>query len=500
MFCVYVRVSEVGDREGESFGSPAEQEAAAREWAERNGVEVEPEPVVELDVSGAKAANDRQLGRLIERIERGELEGIIVRYEDRFARDMIEGCLALKRIRDAKGRLVASGSGFDSANLDASPDKVTWFHIQMAFAENIRTKNKLARVRGSQRAAERGLHLSNRAPTGYRYADRQKGGRRPAEGGGIGRLEPDPVMGPKVKDAFKRRAEGESYESLAQMLGLASKTSARAIIRNRVYLGEARVPSERKGESKTIKQAHPPLVTADQWERANAAGGTYKPCTGEWADQARAGGLVYCSACNRRLSVGRAGRPGSRFASYQCTAEGCSGPRVGVRMDRMDDFVTALLMHAITTNVREVIAILEGDDRYRTALDAVETAREELDTFVETVSVTDIGKGAWVKGKTARQAALDLARAELKATPSPAPVSKKRGKLMKFEQALPGIERESNARFIDRIVVKPVGRGRVVPTGERVDVYFVGAEKPYDLTVFNAPAVDLSTFAPAATG
>jgi DNA invertase Pin-like site-specific DNA recombinase len=500
MFCIYVRVSEVGDREGESFGSPAEQEAAAREWAERHRVEVEPEPVIELDVSGAKAADDRALGRLIERVERSELEGIIVRYEDRFARDMIEGCLALRRIRDAGGRLVASASGFDSANLDASPDKVTWFHIQMAFAENIRTKNKLARVRGSQRAAERGLHLANRAPIGYRWADRQKGGRRPSEGGGVGRIEPDPVMAPKVKDAFKRRAEGESFESLAKMLGLSSKTSARAMIRNRVYLGEATVPTARKGESQVIKKAHPPLVTEEQWERANAAGGTYKPRTGEWADQARAGGLVYCSACKRRLSVGRAGRPGSTFPSYQCTAEGCPGPRVGVRMDRMDDFVTALLMHAITTEVPEVVAVLAGDDRYQRALDAVETARAELDAFVETVSVTDIGKGAWVKGKIARQAALDLARETLRTTPAPTAVSKKRGKLMTFEQALPGIERESNARFIDRIVVKPVGRGKRVPIGERVDIWFVGAEEAYDLTAFNAPAVDLSTLADVAAG
>ena len=40
MFAIYVRVSEVGDREGPGFGSPEEQEAAAREWAERAGVEV----------------------------------------------------------------------------------------------------------------------------------------------------------------------------------------------------------------------------------------------------------------------------------------------------------------------------------------------------------------------------------------------------------------------------------------------------------------------------
>jgi hypothetical protein len=68
---------------------------------------------------------------------------------------------------------------------------------------------------------------------------------------------------------------------------------------------------------------------------------------------------------------------------------------------------------------------------------------------------------------------------------------------MTFEQALPSLERESNAKFIDRIVVKPVGRGRRVPVSERVDVYFVGSEIQYDLTRFNLPPADLSAKAVA---
>ena len=495
MFGIYVRVSEVGEREGDSFGSPDEQEAAAREWAERHGVEVETDPVIELDVSGATAVNDRKLGKLIERCESGELEGIIVRYEDRFARDMIEGCVALKRIMDADARLIASASGFDSKNI--TPDKMTWFQIQMAFAENVRAKNRDARRRGAQRAAERGLYLANCAPFGYRFVDRQKGGRKGVEGGGIGRIEPDPKTAKLVKQAFKLRAEGESFERLAKMMGVAGKSSARAMIRNRVYVGEARMPSGRTGEPTIIRNAHDPLVTEEQWERANAGGGNYKARTGAWADRARAGGLIYCGSCNRRLSVGRAGRPGHHFPSYQCTQEHCPGPRVGVRMSNMDAFVDNVLAMAVVWEVPEVIAVLTGDDRYARALDVVEQARTELETFIEAVSITEIGKDAWVKGKQAREAAVKVARAELKETPAPVPVSKKRGKLMTFEQALPSLERESNARFIEKIVVKPIGRGRRVPVSERVEVWWVGSEQPYDLTKFNAAPADLSAKAMA---
>ena len=58
-----------------------------------------------------------------------------------------------------------------------------------------------------------------------------------------------------------------------------------------------------------------------------------------------------------------------------------------------------------------------------------------------------------------------------------------------YEQVLPEVERVENARYIDRILVKPVGRGRRVPIGARVEVYWVGSETPYDLTEFNQPSV-----------
>jgi DNA invertase Pin-like site-specific DNA recombinase len=494
MFGIYVRVSEVGERDGPSFGSPEEQEAAARLWAEQNGVEVENEAVVELDVSGATAVNDRKLGRLIERCEAGELEGVVVRYHDRFARDVIEGALALQRLHECGARLIATASNFDSENL--TPDARMVFNIQMSIAQAQRERNRDARRRGAQRAAERGLHLAARPAYGYRWVNRQKGGRKGVEGGGIGKIEPDPKTAKLLKKAFALRAQGESFERLAKLLGVGGKSSARAIIRNRVYVGEARVPGERSGETRVIRSAHEPLVTEAQWEAANAGRGTYKPRTGAWADQARAAGIIYCASCERRMAVGRAGRPGHHFPSYQCTAEGCPGPRVGVRMDNMDAFVTTLLMHAVVTEVPEVIAVLAGDDRYQRALDVVEDARAELETFIAEVSITDIGKHAWIAGKKAREGKLVEARKQLRDTPAPSSDSAKLAKMTTathtYEEALAEMERAQHARYIDRILVRPVGRGKRVPVGRRVEVYFVGSEKPYDLTEYNRPGVDLT--------
>jgi site-specific DNA recombinase len=503
-FAIYVRVSEVGEREGESFGSPEEQETKARAWAERNEVEVE-DPTIELDVSGATAVADRKLGSLIERCESGEIGGIIVRYEDRFARDMIEGCLALKRMRDCGARLVASESGFDSEHL--SPDKKTWFQIQMAFAENLREKNRLARIRGSQRAAERGLYLAKVPPIGYRWVDRQTGGRHKATGGGIGRLEVDPVMGKKVKEAFRLRAAGTSFEELGKFLGLAGKSSARAVIRNRAYLGEARVVTERKGESTVVKNAHKPIVTAAEWEAANAGGGRsgYTRRAGVWSALTRLSGLAVCAGCGHRLSVGSMG---GRAAYYSCTSEGCT-KRTGIRADVLDSYVGLTLTEAMYAEVPEVTAILAGDDRYGKALDAVTEAQAELDTYRAEIKVSDVGAAAWKLDLASRQAELDLARAALREVPrvadaysGPIPVTAEQWSATSKDERVVLVEsamdRDRLARFVDRVVVHPVGRGRRVPAADRTSVYFIGAEAPWAPPVDEA--ADLGALAAAAHG
>jgi Recombinase len=102
---------------------------------------------------------------------------------------------------------------------------------------------QLDRIRSSwdaarERAVERGVHCSPKAPTGYRR-------------GPSGRLVIDGDDGPMISELFRRRAEGEATMSLCRRLekrGVRtpygntawSATSVRHILANRVYLGEAR--------------------------------------------------------------------------------------------------------------------------------------------------------------------------------------------------------------------------------------------------------------------
>ena len=73
--------------------------------------------------------------------------------------------------------------------------------------------------------------------------------------------------------------------------------------------------------------------------------------------------------------------------------------------------------------------MLEGDDRYQRALDAVESARVELETYRATIKVSDVGAEAWKRDVATRQAALDLAGTSApcrgrRATPTPSPRSR----------------------------------------------------------------------------
>src|SRR5437868_5290366 len=85
-FDVYARISDEGDRSPDEVAQQlALYEAACREWAERNGIEVG-EVATETNVSGSTAVAERKLEHLIARIESRESAGILTPYLDRFGR------------------------------------------------------------------------------------------------------------------------------------------------------------------------------------------------------------------------------------------------------------------------------------------------------------------------------------------------------------------------------------------------------------------------------
>ena len=190
----YVRVSQVAGRTGDRFISPDVQAEQIRAWAVVHRATVG-EVFVELDESGARS--DRPLlMRAIDRVERGESQGVVVAKLDRFGRSLVDSLAAIERIRAAGGTFVAVQDGLD---LNTDTGRLA-ARVMLSMAEwqldCVRTGWRQAR----ERAIARGVHIGAVPPTGYR---------RDTDG----RLRPDPPADAAVAEAFRRRAASMSAGS-----------------------------------------------------------------------------------------------------------------------------------------------------------------------------------------------------------------------------------------------------------------------------------------------
>ena len=510
-FDIYTRVSDTGGRDGDSYGSPEDQEAAARACALRLGLDIG-EVVLEENVSGALSADDRELGRLLTRCERGESAGIIFPRLDRLTRDVFVGGQILARTQEAEARLISADGAFDSKNL--TPESEMVFNMLNTVGQHQRKRNRAFRLAASKRASRRGVYLAKKPPLGYMRAqddpnyvpDPERDGRR---------IVPDPDVGPLIREVFLRRAQGETSPALATYLneqGIdVTPSGVRHLLLNRAYVGEATCQSERKGHPEVIKSAHDPLVTEAEFAAARAKGGPYHPRDGSLASQVRLGGLVVCGSCGRRLQVGGHGKNGARKAHYFCTAPKgkCTG-RACITARPLDDYVQSLILGALLEREPHIMAVNAGDDRYRKAIDAVEAARRDLGEYRDDLALQrELGTKSWAEGLKPRKEALRLAQEQLANTPPRGQgvnIKTEALRLAVSVEALNASERAlvtetyislmrgANRRFIDRVVVKPIGRGRR-QVAERVDAYFVGADEPYRPSHRKFTKTDLDEFA-----
>lgn len=458
-FAIYVRVSEVGDRAGESFGSPAEQEGAARAWAERAGVDVyfNEGDCVDLDVSGGLAAENRRLGRLIERCEAGEFAGVIVRYEDRFARDVIAGGAALKRLHECGARLIATASGFDSENI--TPDKTLMFNVMMSVGQAQRERNRDARMRGKERYVARG-GWAGIAPFGY---DKDEDGRLVPNGDAE-----------DVREIYRLRGEGTGWADISRRVPGLSRSGFRKIVMNRAYLGEQRIPSRTsKGQPERAPDypGHPPLVSEAEWQMANAIKGPTPKHTG-LAKSTQLYGIVRCGECAKRMFVLAYGKDRSR-RTYACTSCG----KTSMSVAKVEPAVIAALDRAMLGRVkdRHVVAVLEGDSRYSDALAVVERAQAEIDTWRDEISVADLGVAGWKQGLKAREAKLETARRALRELPRP-----KQTKISAKTLAEAGAQdlRDFYARVIAEVRVYPRSNG------DRLTMRWQGSDQAFVVPEF----------------
>lgn len=343
MYAGYSRVSRVGERD-ERLRSPEFQAERIKSAARRAGVEVELLPP-ELDVSGAKEQR-AILDGAIDRIERGELEGLVVAQFDRLSRLSMARALALlERIERAGGRVISDAEPLDPSTPEGQFTRNTFLN-----AANFERNRKAAGFATAKEAAvARGAWTAPRVPLGYV---------KPGRGAG---LVVDPETSSLVAEVFRRRAAGASWWELTGYLSEAlgrpvDGKTVQNMVRNRAYLGEVR-----QGQYVNA-QAHEPIIDRATWEAAQIWQGR--------TTQRRSpllSGLMRCAACGHMMVGNTHGTSDKKQRSYVCSwRRHCPAPVS----------ITARVEDAVVARVLPVLAV-ETAEAQRSSV-ALDTALADL--------------------------------------------------------------------------------------------------------------------------
>jgi site-specific DNA recombinase len=436
----YIRVSDVKGRNGERFLSPEIQRDTIKRLAVAKGVELG-EIVQELDVSGGKKIEERELGRLVERVERGESGGVIVWKLSRFSRSLLDAVEAATRIKAAGGRLIADD--FDSAQTMGK----AMLGLLAGLAEEELDARREGFRQARQRSVERGVP-NGRAPLGYRKRE-------------DGRLEIVEREAKIVREVFEQRAAGLAFSEIARRQGW-SHSSARQILSNVAYLGVAR-----SGEYVNEK-AHPPIVSRALWDAAQAGRKHQGPPPGETTKDRLLLGLARCAGCGKTLKVVRRPRAdGSYAVSYFCK-NAASRPcpeRAFVHAEELDAFVADWFEQALASAPRMIDVVSAGRELEQAQAEQAE-AEEQLYAYVENADTLD--KILFQRGLSARQARVDETRERVRhlaARLTRIPVGGALPDL--WREFGPAERREVLGGFLDRV---EVSRGASAELGDNVRI------------------------------
>ncbi len=457
----YVRVSRVGGREGDSFVSPQLQRDRIEAAARNAGAEI----VVwheDLDESGGNADRPGFVSAL-ERVEAGETEGIVVSKLDRFARSVLDARKALQRIDDAGGVFISAEDGFDSSTPMGRFAQTMLFAMAELELERVREGWTSARAV----AARRGVHMA-KVPTGYDRGD-------------DGRLTPNGDAA-TITEAFRARARGANLSEVARLLddrkvtpasrkadGSWSSSSARALLANRVYLGEI------SSGDVVNAEAHPALVTLAEFEAAQKAKGHGVVRSVETGSLLA--GILRCESCRHALKAKTITGSGAKV--YRCSrvhASGTCPAPATIYATVADPYVERLLLD---DSAGRTYAPEQLTNEIEQAERDVDAARAELHAFAADEAILRVGREAYIAGLEARQTRLDHAE------------ERRRGLYSEGAQQLPsGVQlRElwptlttAEKRLLlgsafDAIVVRPLGR---VPVEQRLIPLYTG-EGPNDM-------------------
>jgi site-specific DNA recombinase len=461
---IYVRVSRVGGREGESFIAPDEQEARCRALAAARGYQVG-KVLVDLDDSGGKTSRS-QLDEAIARVEAGESGGIIVARIDRFARTLVGGLVTFERINLLGGVVIVADGEFDTST--ATGELVLNLMLGLAQFE-------LRRIRegwdtSTRNAIDRGVWMAAKVPFGYVK-------------NGDGRLHPDPVTSPIVRELFAKRAAGTSWRDLCRFVdaraprgtGKWPPSTLVGIIGSDAYLGVSR-----QGDRVVNTDAHEALVTRTEWEAAQSV----KATVTARGSGALLAGIVRCSGCGFVMSQTTHGSSRVGAKRYVCKKIHAAGrcPRpMTADGPSVDLYVETRFLELLAQTPIRSVEVLERRESLAEAVNALETAEGELTAYLGSVSAAMVGAEAFAAAALKRRQAIEEAQAHVSVVRTSIPtIDLPADNLRDAWPELTVDERRAIlTAALDAVVVwPPLLSGSRGPVGERLQILLKGEAPP----------------------
>jgi site-specific DNA recombinase len=314
-----IRVSREGGR-GEQLLSPDLQRASIREHAARQGREVV-DWVEAIDESGSRSRSAwwPRLDSVIERVEAGEVDGVVAWKFSRFARHRAKWAVAVDRIEKVGGLIESATEPVDATTSAGKFQRGVLAEVNAFFADQVGDQWKDVH----RNRFERGLTPTGGGRFGYRYDTEQ-------------RLHvPDEVTGPILAEAYQRYIAGESVYALVGWLkdkgmvtvggygksgpGPWSDRTLRRVLDSGFAAGIVTMHGEQR------PGAHEALIDEATWLEYQAARNSRRVSRSSERSQYNLSGLVWCvlkledgSQCESRMNAGQFGH--ARTPKYRCKA------------------------------------------------------------------------------------------------------------------------------------------------------------------------------------
>jgi len=402
---IYVRVSRVAGREGDSYISPEEQEERCRAYLRAHGLEAG-DVFVDEDRSG-RTMRRPGFEAAMDAIRAGRSGGIVVARLNRLARNRVATIRTVNEIEELGAAFLSVDPAVDTTTANGRFVLTIFAALAELESETIRQNWSIAHAY----ARARGVRIAPRVLFGFQRRE-------------DGTLEPHAEHAELVREAFRRRARGDNFAAVAGFLNDAgtrtpilgdgsgktgggnpwTDSSVRKLIANAVYAeGDPELPEEYSAKLR--------LVSRPLWRRAQAE----KRGRRQRMEQHLLSGLVRCGSCGGAMtaSVNRKTRvDGSEYAvsHYTCRQRAAGAPKCPRTVTVSGAILEPVVLDALFPAGTMIAGTLAHD-----AGDAAELAEELASAEADLAEVEALrgrmSPGAYGVALTDAEAAVAAARA-----------------------------------------------------------------------------------------